>query len=295
MGIPIAGSIFALELTRRGSRIESSALSPAVISSMAALALIRGVLLPSSSVGGHFSYGDLGDVSGRATILTAVACGLGGGLLGTAFHKLVASMKRIAWETGKREGESPARRQIAVKTIVGLAVGMLSSVYPQTLFWGEGSLQTVIDGHRTPFEATKHGLSRALTAAARVDPSTPFAGPSSALQIGVAKLVSIALACAGKLPGGIIFPLFFASAPFAHACSSLVSQEGLMPLAVMCLMAATQASVTRTPLATVFILTLSAERSTELSVMLPSCLIASYLGVFSSRLLSDKSYFSYNN
>ncbi|EJK52191.1 hypothetical protein THAOC_28566, partial [Thalassiosira oceanica] len=73
------------------------------------------------------------------------------------------------------------------------------------------------------------------------------------------------------------------------------SQEGLMPLAVMCLMAATQASVTRTPLATVFILTLSAERSTELSVMLPSCLIASYLGVFSSRLLSDKSYFSYNN
>ena len=52
---------------------------------------------------------------------------------------------------------------------------------------------------------------------------------------------------------------------------------------------------TTSPLATVFILTLSAARNTELSVMLPSCLIASYLGVFSSRLLSEKSYFSYNN
>mmetsp|Transcript_12518 Transcript_12518/g.26662 ORF Transcript_12518/g.26662 Transcript_12518/m.26662 type:complete len:527 (-) Transcript_12518:30-1610(-) len=293
MGIPIAGSIFALELTRPGSRIESTALSPAVISSIAAIALIRGFLAPSASVGGHFSYGPIGDLSGRAMILTSLACGVGGGFLGTCFHKIVHKMKKLSWNT-KDKSESPWKRQMLVKTVIGVIVGIISTNYPQTLFWGEGSLQTVVDGHRTAFSATKHGLSDALTSAARVNPSIPFASPAAALQVGAAKFISIALACAGKFPGGIIFPLFFAAAPFAHACSSFVGPN-LMPVAVMCLMAATQASVTRTPLATAFILTLSASQTTELSVMLPACLISSYLGVFSSRELSKKSYFSYND
>jgi hypothetical protein len=51
--------------------------------------------------------------------------------------------------------------------------------------------------------------------------------------------------------------------------------------------------VTRTPLATVLMLTLTASAATELSVMLPACMISSYLGVFLSRQLSSKSYFGY--
>jgi H+/Cl- antiporter ClcA len=256
------------------------------------LALIRGFLVPSASVGGHFSYGSVNVLSGRAMLLTSLACGLGGGGLGTVFHKMVHKMKKVAWST-KNENEKPWKRQLVVKTLIGLIVGIISTNFPQTLFWGEGSLQTVIDGHQTAFSATNHGLSDALTSAARVNPSVPFATPTAAAQIGIAKLISIALACAGKFPGGIIFPLFFAAAPFAHACSSFVGPN-LMPVAVFCLMAATQASVTRTPLATVFILTLSASRTTELSVMLPACLVSSYLGVYFSRELSKKSYFSYN-
>ncbi|KAL7527373.1 hypothetical protein ACHAWF_002154 [Thalassiosira exigua] len=294
MGIPVAGSIFALELTRRGSRIMSTALTPAVISSISALALIRGILIPNASVGGHFSYGLLDHINGRETILVSLVCGMGGGLIGTVFHKLVMSFKKVAWETKESEEEKLWRREVLVKTTIGLLVGLIGSFYPQTLFWGEGSLQTVVDGHQTPFKATKHGLVDLLTRAAKVNPSVPFESSSAALQVGAAKLVSIALACAGKFPGGIIFPLFFAAAPFAHAYSGLV-QSRIMPLAVMCLMAATQASVTRTPLATVFILALSATKETELSAMLPACLISSYLGVFTSRKLSSKSYFSYNN
>ncbi len=225
-------------------------------------------------------------------ILTSVACGLGGGLLGTIFHKMVHKLKKLAWNT-KKENEKPWKRHLLVKTIIGLLVGIISTNFPQTLFWGEGSLQTVIDGHQTAFSATKHGLSDVLSSAARVNPSVPFATPVAAAQVGIAKLISIALACSGKFPGGIIFPLFFAAAPFAHACSSFVGPS-LMPVAVFCLMAATQASVTRTPLATAFILTLSASSATELSLLLPACLVSSYLGVFFSRVLSKESYFSYN-
>lgn len=152
----------------------------------------------------------------------------------------------------------------------------------------------MIDGQQTAFSATKHGLSELLISVARVNPSLPFTSVAAATQVGIAKLLAIALACAGKFPGGIIFPLFFAAAPLAHACSSILGLSSVVPVAVMCLMASTQAAVTRTPLATALILSLTASATTELSVMLPACLVSSYLGVYLSQRLSRNSYFKYN-
>lgn len=91
---------------------------------------------------------------------------------------------------------------------------------------------------------------------------------------------------------GIIFPLFFAASAIAHGFSTLVP-SALMPVWVMSLMASTQASVTRTPLATVFMLGLSATACTQLSVLLPPVIIAAYVGVWASRLLSSKTFFPY--
>eukprot|EP00580_Thalassiosira_gravida_P010380 CAMPEP_0201643658 /NCGR_PEP_ID=MMETSP0493-20130528/28658_1 /ASSEMBLY_ACC=CAM_ASM_000838 /TAXON_ID=420259 /ORGANISM="Thalassiosira gravida, Strain GMp14c1" /LENGTH=407 /DNA_ID=CAMNT_0048118137 /DNA_START=44 /DNA_END=1267 /DNA_ORIENTATION=- len=302
MGIPIAGSIFAIEMTRSNvgmNKASETSLSPSVISSIAAIVMIRGILTPGNHVGGHFSYGGhtIGALNGRAMIATAVACGAGGALLGTVFHKTVHKLKKVVWKptvpTSPDRREKPWVRQIVVKTLVGLVVGIISTRYPQTLFWGEGSLQSAIDGQKTAMAATKHGLIEALTARAVIDPNAPFADGSAALRVGVAKMIAIMLACIGKFPGGIIFPLFFAAAPFAHVFPRVLGGE-IVPVAVFCLMAATQASVTRTPLASVLILSLSASSETDLSVMLPASLVSSYLGVFFSRELSTKSYFSYN-
>ena len=79
----------------------------------------------------------------------------------------------------------------------------------------------------------------------------------------------------------VIFPLFFAAAAVAQGFAGVVP-AALMPAWVMSLMAATQASVTRTPLATVFMLGLSAAASAQLSVLLPTVIIASYVGVWAS-------------
>lgn len=88
---------------------------------------------------------------------------------------------------------------------------------------------------------------------------------------------------------------FFVAAPLAHSVSSLLSVSGsLVPLIVMCLMASTQAAVTRTPLATALILSFTASANTELSVMLPGMILSSYLGVYFSRVFSKNSYFAYN-
>ena len=109
-----------------------------------------------------------------------------------------------------------------VKATVGLAVGMLSIFFPQTLFWGEGSLQHVLDGQATmqpatpcdgacnpvwcgacnpmwwrlqphvldgqatPLTAVWPGLSPSLTRRALVDPALPFGTPLAALQVGAA-------------------------------------------------------------------------------------------------------------
>lgn len=304
MGIPLAGPIFALELTRASSGMSPAAkdaLGPAVVASAAALLLIRGLLKGSSLVGGHFSYGTIEALSGRAAMATSLLCGVGGAVLGTCFHKFVHILKDTFWKQGPSNNETKrsifVNREVVVKTTIGVLVGFLSMMYPQTMFWGEGSLQCVVDGHKTPFAATKHGLSNALTGSALVDPSVPFLSGSAAAQVGLAKLLSISLACAGKFPGGIIFPLFFAAAPIAH--SALMTffsyfPTHVAPTAIMCLMAATQASVTRTPLATIFMLALSAAPTTPLSTMLPSVILSSYIGVWFSRYLSKDSYFDYS-
>ncbi|KAL7517340.1 hypothetical protein ACHAWX_002270 [Stephanocyclus meneghinianus] len=167
------------------------------------------------------------------------------------------------------------------------------------MFWSEGTLQCAVDGHHTPFNAVQMGLSKTLTSAARVDTSIPFENAWDAAQVGLFKFIAIVLACVGKFPGGVIYPLFFAGASLAHAFVKLLpstSSESASPVVVMALMASSQSSVTRTPLATVILLTVSATSlGTQISIMLPSVIMSSYIGVWFSRFLTPHSYFCYSS
>lgn len=314
IGMPLAGAIFVLEITRPSAGLTAGAhdaLAPAVAASVASLLTAKAVLAPAKPIGGHFVYAPIGDaLTGRAMAAVAISAGVGGAILGTVFRLLVQTYKRPMWpqasdeetcETARRWPYircGPRMRHTLVKASVGLAVGMVGLLFPQTLFWGEGSLQHVLDGQATPLTSVWpwHGLPLASEAMARralVDPSRPFASPAEALKVGAAKLVAIALACAGGFPGGIIFPLFFCAAAFAHGAADVLVPAALVPVWVMCLMAATQASVTRTPLATVFMLGLSATCSVQLSVLLPPVIVASYVGVWAAQALSKDTFFPY--
>ena len=306
IGMPLAGAVFVLEITRATAGLSVAtpvALAPAVAASCTSLLTAKALLAPTKAVGGHFVYAPIGHaLSGRAMGAIAIAGGVGGALIARIFLTLVQTYKKPMWpaanvepdncETNSRWRCGPKTRHVLVKASVGLAVGLLSLFFPQTLFWGEGSLQHVLDGQATPLAAVWPGLSTELTRRAVVDPTLPFATPLAALKVGAAKLVAIALACAAGFPGGIIFPLFFAASALAHGFSAVVPAT-LMPVWVMSLMASTQASVTRTPLATVFMLGLSAAYSAHLSVLLPPVIIASYLGVWVSQLLSKETFFPY--
>uniref|UniRef100_A0A7S3RW28 Chloride channel protein n=1 Tax=Emiliania huxleyi TaxID=2903 RepID=A0A7S3RW28_EMIHU len=307
IGMPLAGALFVLELTRASSGLHPeayAALTPAVAASCASMLVARALLAPAAPVGGHFAYSSSVDsaLDGRALAAVSLGAGLGGALIGRLFLAAVAAVRRPLWPQApageaceaaeRRWACGPEARQVLVKGGVGAAVGLLSLLFPQTLFWGEGSLQHVLDGQRTPLSDVWPGLPPALTARALVDVSSPFPAPAAAVAVGGAKLLAIALACAGGFPGGVIFPLFFAAAAVAHGFAGVVP-AALMPAWVMSLMAATQASVTRTPLATVFMLGLSAAASAQLSVLLPPVIIASYVGVWASRALSTATFFPY--
>jgi len=143
MGTPLAGAIFVLELTCPSSgmcSLAKDALVPAVAASVVALMLIRGVLDPHSSVGGHFTYLPMENIlSGRAAIATSLVCGVGGTFLGTLFHKLVHFLKDLFWKMEQKSkaldergssGSPLIHREILAKTTIGIAVGLLSMKYP---------------------------------------------------------------------------------------------------------------------------------------------------------------------
>ena len=309
MNIPLAGPIFALEMTSRRAgftQFAAKSWSLAMAASLAGLVFVRGGLVPNMNVGGHFTYGAkaaVGSVTGKEMVLASLACGVGGAVVGTCFHKVTSFLKSMIWKS-KQQSSSTGKKEkyvsITKKTLIALVIGVLSIFYPQTMFWGEGSLQCVVDGQCTAFSATPHGIPHMMTEFARVNPNVPYASGLAALQVGVAKFMAIALASAAKFPGGVIFPLLSNGASFGHAFKSAVyplmpvaSSSLVDPLMVMSFMAATLTSITRTPLATVLILALTASGMTPLSVLLPGVLMASYVSVWVSNGLSSDSFFSY--
>lgn len=310
MNVPLAGPIFAMEMVSRDAGISSFAAkswSAAMVASLAGMAFVRGGLVPSLGLGGHFNYGAkaaVGALAGREMVLAGLGCGVGGAVVGTCFHKTVSFLKKVVWP-GKSASPSNGKEKsvaIAKKVLVALLIGVLSMHYPQTMFWGEGSLQCVVDGQCTPFSATPHGIPSIMTQLAKVNPNLPYASSMAALQVGVAKFMAIALASAGGFPGGVIFPLLNNGASLGNALVSalspvmpVASSSLVSPLMVMSFMAATLTSITRTPLATVLILAFSASGMTPLSVLLPGVLMASYISVWVSDRLSSKSFFSYYN
>lgn len=283
---------------------QSAPMKEILAAPLAGMVFVRGGLVPNLNLDGHFTCGAkaaVGTLTGRDMVLASLVCGAGGAVVGTCFHKVITLLKGLIWPVNKSSTSSNNQEKyvaIGKKVLVAVIIGIISVYYPQTVFWGEGSLQCVVDGQCTPFSATPHGIPAAMTALARVNPNKPFASGMAALQVGVARFMDIVLASAGKFPGGVIFPLLSNGASLAHAL--ILSLRPMLPaassslvssLVVMSFMASVLTSITRTPLATVLILAFSASSMTQLSALLPGVLMASYVSVWVSDPISKERFF----
>ncbi|MEM9769719.1 MAG: chloride channel protein, partial [Cyanobacteria bacterium P01_D01_bin.71] len=135
--------------------------------------------------------------------------------------------------------------RILLATLGGLAIGLIAFFFPQTLFFSEEQIHTVIETGTT-------------------------LGVTMLLLIAVAKMFAIGFTLHSGFLGGFIFPLFFIGANVGLAIALAVPQVH-PTVGMVCLMAAVNVAVTKTPISTSIILSVLSG-----TAMLPVIVIASF-------------------
>ena len=280
-GVPLGGALFALEVNSRNGLEYFEHALVSIYSGTVCLAVFRGLSgleigpvwkLTASARGNAQNLVEtnahppvlVAEISASSSSAVVVGCLLGvvGAIIAACFargHKaVVRSINSVPLFN------SPIPRAI----LGGFGICAIGLAIPQSLFWGEYELEKIAvaaDSVRDlPHLWPKGGLT-----------GLEITGFWSALLVGVAKLAAVSITVASGYRGGFIFPFFTAGAAFGRAACYLI--PSLHPVvAVLCIGAAINASITRTALATPLILAaLSGEPNTG-----PPLLAASLVATF---------------
>lgn len=229
-GAPLGGALFALEIPHRRGMEYYEALIPSLVSAFASFGVFR-LLVPGRGV--LYPLPTPFAVSWHTAGLGAALGVLGAGV-GIAF---IALFRWMGVLTHRFE-----RWPVLLATAGGLLLGLLASAYPGgfprlLLFWGEFQTRDLLLGAGAL--ATRYGSSLVMLL----------------LAVAAGKALAIGLTLHSGFRGGFIFPLFFIGACLGLALS--VASGGAVPLSIsaLCLMAAVNVAVTRTPISTTIILT----------------------------------------
>jgi H+/Cl- antiporter ClcA len=119
-------------------------------------------------------------------------------------------------------------------------------VFPQTLFFGEKEIATIVETGST-------------------------FGMTMLLMIALAKMLAVACTLHSGFRGGFIFPLFYIGAAVGLAISLAVPQVH-PTIGMICMMAAVNVAITKTPISTTVILSVLSD-----TAMVPVIVIASFV------------------
>lgn len=243
-GAPIGAALFALEIPHRKGLEYYEAIAPAIISAIFSFAIFR--LNTGISIGGMYHF-DIVPRLTSAELLQGIVLGGVGALVATIFVVIFRLVGKLT--------ESLESYRIALATCGGLSIGIIAYFFPQTLFFSEEQIETVIHSGAT------------LTVAMLV-------------AIAIAKMLAISFTLHSGFLGGFIFPLFFIGANVGLAIS--VAVPVIHPtVAMVCLMAAVNVAVTKTPISTSIILSVLSG-----TAMLPVIAISSFVSFLLTTELS---------
>ena len=236
-GAPLGGAMFALEILHHQHIVEYyEALLPAIVSSCASYLVFAAITKLGIAPTWHFPHYTLNNIDDFAL---AIVFGIIGSIAGWIFMAIFRGCDRLF---AKIPGPIYVRT-----TVAGLGLGGFAAVLPLTRYFGHHELEAVLDG------------------------SFPVL---FLLGLAFAKIVTISLTVTGGWRGGFIIPIFFTGACLGKAIAALI--PGMNPaLAMICTMAALNASVTRTPISTTLLLT----KLTNVTPLTP-ILFASLVGFF---------------
>lgn len=268
-GVPLGGSLFALEINHRlGYEYVEHALE-AILSGTICLVVFRSLAgLPIGPI--YFFTDNLLKDSSAGLVCVGAILGLVGALLGVVFahgHWFVVK-KLNAYNIG------PDPMKLAI--VGGIAVCTLGVLIPQTFFWGEFEMQTI--GALEPASKLPHiWPTTGLT-------SFEITGASSAFLVGMAKLVAISFTVAGGYRGGFIFPFFAAGAAFGRAIWYIF--PSIPPaVAVLSVACGINVTITRTALATPLILCGLAGEVNATPPVLAASLVAAFVTYYMVSLM----------
>lgn len=236
-GAPLGGAIFALEILHHQHVLEYyEAVMPAIVASCASYFVFAAITHLGVAPTWHFPQYHVNNID---DFLLAIVYGVVGAAVGWLFIGIFRTCDRLF---ALLPGPIYLRT-----TLAGLGLGGLAWLFPLTRYFGHEELNEVI-----------HLETIAI----------------ALIALAVAKMLAISLTVTGGWRGGFIIPVFFTGACVGKAVAMMI--PGVNPaLAMICTMAAMNASVTRTPVSTTLLLSKLAEVSPFTPI-----LFASLIGFF---------------
>ncbi|OLP15667.1 chloride channel protein [Leptolyngbya sp. 'hensonii'] len=215
-GAPLGGAFFALEILHHQRVVMyAEAILPAVVASCAGYTIF--VAITKLGIGPIWHLPQY-SVTNLFDFSEAIIYGMIGAIAGWLFITIFRSCERLF-------GLLPNRIYWRT-TVAGLGLGCLAVLFPMTRFFGEHQLETILEKNFTL---------------------------SFLIILAIAKMLAISLTVTGGWRGGIIIPLFFTGACLGKVVS--MSHVGVNEtLAMICVMAALNSTVTRTPISTTLLL-----------------------------------------
>ncbi|MES1022372.1 chloride channel protein [Gloeocapsa sp. BRSZ] len=243
-GAPLGGALFALEIPHRRGLEYYEALIPAVLSAILSFCVFR--LNTGLTIGGIYHFTAIPKLSLINLVEGALLGGIGA-LIALLFVLLFRAIGHLS--------EYAANRSILLATLGGLSIGVIAYFFPQTLFFGEKEIETIVETGAT-------------------------FGVTMLVAIAVAKMLAISCTLHSGFRGGFIFPLFYIGAAIGLAIALAFPQ--IHPtIGMVCLMAAVNVAVTKTPISTSVILSVLSD-----TAMLPVIVIASFVSFLLTTQLS---------
>ena len=233
-GAPTGAAIFALEIPHRRGLEYYEAVAPAVISAIFSFAVFR--ISTGITIGGFYHFETIPALT-PMNLLEGLVLGIVGAGVAVMFIGVFRLVGHLL--------EPLSKYRILLATFGGLSIGLIAFALPQTLFFSEEQIHTVIE---TGMEL----------------------GVVMLLLIAVAKMFAISFTLHSGFLGGFIFPLFFIGANVGLAIALAVPQVH-PTLGMVCLMAAVNVAVTKTPISTSIILSVLSG-----TAMLPVIVISSF-------------------
>lgn len=233
-GAPLGGALFALEIPHRRGLEYYEAIIPAVLSAILSFFVFR--FNTGLTIGGMYHFAAIPPLS-LMHLVEGGLLGAVGALIAVIF---IVMFRSIGWLSQYLE-----HRRILLATLGGLSIGLIALVFPQTLFFGEKEIQSIVATGST-------------------------FGMTMLLMIALAKMLAVCCTLHSGFRGGFIFPLFYIGAASGLAISLAIPQVH-PTIGMICLMAAVNVAVTKTPISTTVILSVLSD-----TAMVPVIIIASF-------------------